>query len=67
MIESFYEINEETYQKLLGDNQTLKNFGYQVACNSMFKPYQYGFYGCRLFQEDGRFYLGWKRRAVKDV
>lgn len=67
MTEGIYEINFETYLKLSEDEELLNNFGYKVACNSMFKPYSYGYFGSRLRMENNKYYLIWRRHEYEYI
>lgn len=65
MVETLQEIDKDTYIKLLNNDDLLKSFCFQVATNSFFKPYAYGFYGCNLYHDvsNRKYYVMWKHRG----
>ena len=67
MLENLYELDQITYERLKNNIKLLKEYGWKVATNSLFKPFEYGYYGCRVYEDkvSHRYYLAWKRRKKK--
>ena len=65
-ITSVKNISEEDYNKLLQlskDNlySEISDFVSEIANKSLFKPCAYGFSSPNFFEEDGRYFVSWKR------
>lgn len=67
MAEGYYELNNKMFEMLKTDNKLLNSFGYRVAINSAFKPSEYGYYGCRLYEDknEHKYYLVWKHNEKR--
>ena len=65
IVESRKEIDQMTFERLSKEPEIIDIYGEQAAINSCFHPDAgYGYYGSRiLYDEDGRYYIIWKRRS----
>lgn len=69
MTEGFFELDKTTFNKLKNNNYLLEMFGYKVATNSCFKPFEYGYFGSRLLydNENNKYYLVWKYNEERKI